>query len=124
MIRDLELLQEAGFHPLEVLRAATYEGASLLGIEQDTGSIDLGKRADLLVHRCNPLEDFKLMYGTGAMRLNDETGSVDWKRSLQYTIRAGVVYDTDELLADVRAMVDHSWQDGTDSGDDERPPRR
>ena len=124
LIRELELLQEAGFHPLEVLRAATYEGASLLGIEQDTGSIDLGKRADLLVHRCNPLEDFKLMYGTGAMRLNDETGSVDWKRSLQYTIRAGVVYDTDELLADVRAMVDHSWQDGTDSGDDERPPRR
>ncbi len=120
LIRELELLQEAGFHPLEVLRAATSQGAALLGIEDDTGSIDLGKRADLLVHHCNPLEDFKLLYGTGAMRLNDDTGAVEWKRSLQYTIRAGVVYDTQELLADVRTMVNDSWSDG----DDERPPAR
>jgi imidazolonepropionase len=101
------------------LRAATAEAATLLGIDEDTGSIDLGKRADLLVHHCNPLEDFKLMYGTGAMRLNDETTKVEWKRSLQFTIRAGVVYDTEELLADVRALVDESWQ-GDDS---DRPPR-
>ena len=120
LIRELELLQEAGFHPIEVLRAATSQGAELLGIEDDTGSIDLGKRADLLVHHCNPLEDFKLLYGTGAMRLNDDTGEVEWRRSLQYTIRSGIVYDTEELLADVRAMVDASWEDG----DDERPPAR
>ena len=120
LIRELELLQEAGFHPIEVLRAATSQGAALLGIEDDTGSIDLDKRADLLVHHCNPLEDFKLLYGTGAMRLNDDTGEVEWKRSLQYTIRSGIVYDTEELLADVRAMVDASWEDG----DDERPPAR
>ena len=54
------------------------------------------------------------------MRLNDDTGEVEWKRSLQYTIRSGIVYDTEELLADVRAMVDASWEDG----DDERPPAR
>ena len=116
-IRELELLQEAGFHPLEVLRAATSEGAALLGIDEDTGSIDVGKRADLLVHALNPLEDFKLLYGTGAMRLNDQTGRTEWPRALRHTIANGTVYDTDELLADVRAMVGASWD-----GDPERPP--
>ena len=120
LIRELELLQEAGFNPLEVLRAATSQGAALLGIDEDTGSIDLGKRADLLVHQCNPLEDFKQMYGTGALRLNDATAATEWKKSLQYTIRAGVVYDVEELLADVRALVDSSWE-GDDS---DRPSGR
>lgn len=120
LIRELELLQEAGFHPIEVLRAATSLGAELLGIDEDTGSIDLGKRADLLVHDFNPLEDFKLMYGTGAIRLNDETGQAEWKRSLRYTIKAGLIFDTEQLLADVRDIVDQSWK-----GDDhDRPPKR
>ncbi len=120
LIRELELLQEAGFHPLEVMRAATSLGAELLGLEDDTGSIDVGKRADLLVHDLNPLEDFKLMYGTGAIRLNDETSKAEWKRSLRYTIRAGVVYDTEQLLAEVRDMVNQSWV----GSEDDRPPGR
>jgi len=120
LIRELELLQEAGFHPLEVLRSATSQGAELLGIDDDTGSIDVGKRADLLVHDFNPLEDFKLMYGTGAVRLNDDTGKVEWHRSLRYTIRAGLIYDTHELLEQVKQMVNESWQE--DNAD--RPPRR
>jgi imidazolonepropionase len=120
LIRELELLQEAGFHPLEVLRAATSLGAELLGLEDDTGSIDVGKRADLLVHDLNPLEDFKLMYGTGAIRLNDETSKAEWKRSLRFTIRAGVVYDTEQLLAEVRDIVNQSWV----GSEDDRPPTR
>ena len=116
-IRELELLQESGFHPLEVLRAATSLGADLLGIAEDTGSVDMGKRADLLVLDQNPLDDFKLLYGTGAMRLNDDNGKVEWNRALRYTIKSGVVYDVDELLTDVRNMVDGSWE-----GDPERPP--
>ena len=120
LIRELELLQEAGFHPLEVLRAATSLGAELLGLEDDTGSIDVGKRADLLVHDFNPLEDFKLMYGTGAIRLNDETSKAEWKRSLRLTIRAGVVYDTEKLLAEVRDIVNQSWV----GNEDDRPPTR
>jgi len=116
-IRELELLQEAGFHPLEVLRAATAESAALLGLDGDTGVVDLGKRADLLVHDQNPLEDFKLLYGTGAMRLNDDTGKVEWQRALRYTIKAGMVYDTEQLLADVRELVRGSWD-----GDPEGPP--
>jgi imidazolonepropionase len=108
-IRELELLQEAGFHPLEVIRSATLQSAGLCGIEDETGSIEPGKRADLLVHDHNPLTDFKLLYGTGAMRLNDATNSVEWHRGLRFTIKDGVIYDTAELLADVRALVKASW---------------
>jgi imidazolonepropionase-like amidohydrolase len=61
-VRELELLQEVGFHPLEVLRAASSQGAALLGIEDETGSVDVGKRADLLIHDKSPLEDFKLLF--------------------------------------------------------------
>jgi imidazolonepropionase len=104
-IRELELLQEAGFHPLEVVRAATSQGAELVGLADEIGSVDVGKKADLLIHDHNPLEDFKMLYGTGAMRLNDATGKVEWQRALALTIKDGVVYDTAELLADVRRIV-------------------
>jgi imidazolonepropionase len=118
LIRELELLQEAGFNPLEALRSATHLCAELLGVEEDTGSIDVGKRADLLVHDRNPLDDFKLLYATGAWRLDDRTGQAQWERCLQQTICAGMVYQVDELLADVRALVDRSWEGHAD----ERPP--
>lgn len=104
-IRELELLQEAGFNPLEVLRSATIQGAELLGIDDETGSIEVGKIADLLVLDENPLADFKMLYGTGALRLNEETNKGEWRRALRHTIRAGLVFDAAELLADVRAMV-------------------
>jgi imidazolonepropionase len=104
-VRELELLQEAGFNGLEVLRSATILGAELLGIEQETGSIEVGKLADLLVLDENPLEDWKLLYGTGALRLNDDSGAMEWRRALRHTIRAGLVFDVDELLADIRDMV-------------------
>src|SRR5690606_30061275 len=118
LIRELELLQEAGFHPLEVLRSATSQGAELLGVNEDRGSVDIGKRADLLILQENPLEDFKLLYGTGALRLNDGTGQPEWRRALQYTIKSGIVYDVDQLLAAVRALVNDGW--GDDKQD--RPP--
>lgn len=110
-IRELELLQEAGFHPIEVLRAATSQGAALCGLADEIGTVEVGKKADLLVHDHNPLTDFKMLYGTGAMRLNDATRQIEWHRALRYTIKDGVIYDTAELLADVRAMVDKSWED-------------
>ena len=54
------------------------------------------------MHEHNPLTDFKLLYGTGAMRFNDATNAVEWHRGLKYTIKDGVIYDTEELLSDVR----------------------
>ncbi len=110
-IRELELLQEAGFTPLEVLRAATIKGAELMGVDGETGSIEVGKAADLLIHDQNPLADFKLLYGTGAMRFNTNGNKVEWDRALRYTVSNGVVYDVAELLADVREMVAKSRKD-------------
>ncbi len=110
-VRELELLQEAGFHPLEVLRSATSQGAALCGLADEIGSLEVGKRADILVHDHNPLTDFKLLYGTGALRLNEATNRAEWQRGLALTIKDGIVYDTAELLADVRAMVETSWED-------------
>lgn len=108
-IRELELLQEAGFHPLEVIRSATSQGAALCGLQDELGTLEVGKYADLLVHDHNPLSDFKLLYGTGAMRLNEATNRVEWHRGLKYTIKDGVIFDTAELLADVRELVKETW---------------
>ncbi len=104
-IRELELLQEAGFHPLEVIRSATLDGAHLLGMEEEIGSIVPGKKADLLVVDENPLVNLKVLYGTGHMRLNQSTAQVERIKALRYTIKDGIVYDSQKLLADVREMV-------------------
>ncbi|GAB4187421.1 MAG: amidohydrolase family protein [Wenzhouxiangellaceae bacterium] len=106
-IRELELLQEAGFHPLEVLRAATLSGAEALGMSEQIGSVMVGKRADLLVVAENPLANFKILYGTGHFRLNDD-GQPTRFRGLRYTIRDGIVYPVDALLENVRQMVDEA----------------
>ena len=105
LIRELELLHEAGFMPLEVIRAGTLSGAELLGIDKDTGSVEIGKLADLIVLDQNPLESFKYLYGTGAVRLMDN-GDVSRVGGVKYTIKEGVVYDAKKLLADVKALVD------------------
>ncbi|MEZ5465255.1 MAG: amidohydrolase family protein [Lysobacteraceae bacterium] len=47
--RNVELLVEAGFAVSEAIRIATHNGAHVLGIDDDTGSIEVGKRADLVV---------------------------------------------------------------------------
>ena len=75
-IRELELLREAGFHPIEVIRAATLNGAEALGMDDQIGSIEIGKKADLLIVEENPLENLKVLYGTGAIKLNEENEAV------------------------------------------------
>jgi len=110
-IRELELLREAGFNPLEVIRAATYHGALQLykpkGLEDavDFGVLEVGARADMIVVEENPLENLKVLYGTGTPRLNDETGEVERVGGIKYTIKDGIVYDAKQLLEDVREMV-------------------
>lgn len=104
-IRELELLQEAGFHPLEVLKSATLNGAELIGREKDLGSIEIGKLADLVIVHENPIRNFKVLYGTGHMRLNDETNTVERVGGVRWTIKDGIVYDAEMMRADVRAMV-------------------
>ncbi|MEM8896301.1 MAG: amidohydrolase family protein, partial [Bacteroidota bacterium] len=104
-IRELELLREAGFHPLEVIRAATLKGAEALGAEDKIGTIAVGKMADLIVVEENPLQNLKVLYGTGAIKLTDDNEVVR-VGGVKYTIKDGIVYDTKELLADVKNIVD------------------
>jgi dihydroorotase-like cyclic amidohydrolase len=104
-IRELELLREAGFHPLEVIRSATLYGAQALGMEKDLGSVEIGKLADFLIIDANPLQNLQLLYGTGAIELN-EKNEVVRRGGVKYTIKDGIVYDAKKLLADVKAMVD------------------
>ncbi len=104
-IRELELLQEAGFHPLEVLRSATLNAAELLDAEDEIGTIERGKYADLVIVDENPLENFKVLYGTGALKVNEETNTPQRVGGVRYTIKDGVIYDAKALLEDVRQMV-------------------
>ena len=106
-IRELELLREAGFHPLEVIRAATLNGAEALGVDREIGSIQIGKKADLIIIEENPLENLKVLYGTGAIKLNDQN-EVIRVGGVKYTIVNGVVYDAKKLLTEVKEMVDLS----------------
>jgi imidazolonepropionase-like amidohydrolase len=103
-IRELELLREAGFHPLEALRSATLFGAQALGAEKDLGTVEAGKLADLVVLEENPLENLQVLYGTGAIQLNEKNEAVR-VGGVKYTIKDGIIYDARKLLADVRKIV-------------------
>ena len=108
-IQELELLQEAGFHPLEVIRAATMYGAEEifkpLKKPIEFGVIREGLLADMIIIDENPLQNLKVLYGTGAVRLNDATGKPERVGGVKYTIKDGIVYDAKQLLKDVENMV-------------------
>jgi imidazolonepropionase-like amidohydrolase len=55
--RAIEILVEAGLTPVEAIQAATSSGARLLGIDRETGSVEMGKAADLVVIDGNPAAD-------------------------------------------------------------------
>jgi imidazolonepropionase-like amidohydrolase len=103
--RELELLREAGFHPLEVIRAATLNGAEALGWDDKIGSVQIGKLADFVIVEENPLVNLKVLYGTGAIKLTEDNEVVR-VGGVKYTIKDGVIYDAKHLLADVKSMVD------------------
>jgi imidazolonepropionase-like amidohydrolase len=109
-ILELEMLQEAGFHPLEVIQAATMNGALTLAEPKKQspqfGVVRTGMLADLVIVDQNPLQNFKVLYGTGAVRLNDKTGRAERVGGVKYTVKDGIVYDAKQLLADVAAMVE------------------
>jgi hypothetical protein len=108
-IRELELLREAGFHPLEVIRSATLYGAQALGMEKEIGSVEIGKLADMVIVEENPLQNLQVLYGTGAIRLTNDN-KVIRAGGVKYTIKDGIIYDAKKLLADVKKMVDDEKQ--------------
>ena len=104
-VRELELLREAGFHPLEVIRAATLNGAEALGMDDKIGSIQVGKYADFVLIEENPLQNLKVLYGTGAIKLTEDN-EVIRAGGVKYTIKDGIIYDAKQLLREVKDMVD------------------
>jgi imidazolonepropionase-like amidohydrolase len=114
-IEEMELLQEAGFHPLEVIRGATLHGAQALfepkGTPIEFGVVRPGLLADLVIVPEDPVANLKVLYGTGAVRLNEETGKAERVGGIKYTIKDGIVYDARQLLADVARMVEKQKQE-------------
>lgn len=85
--RNLELLVEAGFTPLEALKIMTLNGAKVLGVDRDLGSIERGKIADLLVVSGNPAV---------------APGDI---RNMVYVFKDGVGYDPAKLIESVKGTV-------------------
>jgi imidazolonepropionase-like amidohydrolase len=108
-IEEMELLQEAGFHPLEVIRGATLHAAQALFEPKhkaiEFGVVRAGLLADLIIVPENPVANLKVLYGTGAVRLNEKTGSPERVGGIKYTIKDGIIYDARKLLDDVAKMV-------------------
>jgi imidazolonepropionase-like amidohydrolase len=108
-IEELELMREAGFLPLEIIRSATMYGARTLyepkGETPQVGVVRVGMLADLVIVPENPLSNLKVLYGTGHMRLNPQTNRQEKVGGVKYTIKDGIVYDAQKLLAEVAAAV-------------------
>jgi cytosine/adenosine deaminase-related metal-dependent hydrolase len=117
--RELELQEEAGFRPLEVIEHATWNGAKLLGMEDRIGKIREGFIGDLLVVNGNPLENLKLLnpYGTDVVLVNGRqasgyaaVGAGDRVQNvhgggIEWTIKEGIPYHVPTLMREVREMV-------------------
>lgn len=79
--RELLAMSYAGLPPVAVLKAATINGATALGVADKLGSIEVGKLADLVVVRGNPLNDIKAA------------------RNVRLVVKNGVVHDPKTLLS-------------------------
>jgi len=104
-IQELELLREAGFHPLEVIHAATLQGAKILGAADKVGSVQVGKQADLIIIKENPLANLKVLYASGHIKLDDATNKPVRVGGIDFIVKNGVVYDGAKLRASIKSMV-------------------
>ena len=108
LIRELELHQEAGFHPIDVIQNATGNNARILGMEDKLGRIRMGYLADLILVDENPLENLKFLYPTGVMDLED--GKIIQRGGIKWTIKDGITYHAPTMLEDVKKIVDQTKQ--------------
>ena len=81
--REIELYVKAGFTPMEAIQAATLVPARVMKIENETGTIEAGKRADLIILDRNPLDEIRNI------------------RTVKTVITAGRVYDCAQLWQSV-----------------------
>jgi imidazolonepropionase-like amidohydrolase len=85
--RAIELLVEAGLTPLEAIQVATFNGARLLGIETQTGTIETGKAADLIIVNGDPSKNISDL------------------RNTEIVFKDGVGYDSKKLFEAVKGLV-------------------
>lgn len=102
-VTELELQQEAGFHPLDVVKHATGNGAKILGLEDELGRVKAGYKADLVLVNGNPLENFKVLYPTGTGVFEDGEYRVGGK--VAWTIKDGFCYDAEVLRDEAKEFV-------------------
>ena len=81
--REIELYVQAGFTPMEAIQAATLVPARVMGLGKDAGTVEKGKRADLILINGNPLDDIRNT------------------RNVEYVITNGTMYHTAELWQSV-----------------------
>lgn len=86
-LREIELLVEAGFTPLEAIKIASFNGAKFLGEDARIGSIAAGKQADLMIVKGNP-----------AAKISDI-------ENVEIVFKDGVGYDSEKLIQSVQGLV-------------------
>ncbi|HTV01536.1 MAG TPA: amidohydrolase family protein [Luteitalea sp.] len=104
LTRELELHEEAGFHPLEVITHGTVNGATLLGMGDKLGRVRQGFLADLLVVNGNPLENLRVLNPYGVEVFKD--GRMTRGGGIEWTIKNGIPYHVPTLMKEVKTMVD------------------
>ena len=66
----------------------------------------VGKKADFVIVKENPLENLHVLFGTGTLRLNDETREVERVGGIAHVVKDGIVYDGSQLRQRVLQIVD------------------
>jgi hypothetical protein len=85
--REVELLVEAGFTPVEAIKIATWNGAKFLGEDVRIGSITAGKQADLMVIKGDPSKNINEI------------------ENVEIVFKDGIGYDSDKIIQSVQGLV-------------------
>jgi imidazolonepropionase-like amidohydrolase len=83
LYREIELYAQAGFTPMEAIQAATIVPARVMRVDKELGTVEAGKRADVIILDANPLE------------------SIHNIRTVKYVITNGIMYNCAELWQSV-----------------------
>ena len=86
-LREVELLVEAGFTPVEAIKIASFNGAKFLGEDARIGSIAVGKQADLMIVKGNP------------------AANISEIERVEIVFKDGVGYDSEKLIQSVQGLV-------------------